>query len=336
VVITQTLVLIGILLFMILVIGVPVAFALGCASVIGILIYLSPLFFMQLGNVAFNEATSDNQLIVPLFLLMAEFLSQGKIASSLYEVLSKWMRKIKGGLGIAAVLATTIFAALCGSSPATAAAIGRISVGEMKQRGWDDCLASGLVAAGGTTGIMIPPSITLAVFGIITETSIVKLFMAGVVPGIINSLLFIGYIVAVGVISPHRVGARRRGEPVPAGESHLEKPYAGPDGGKLFLKDLVLIMPPVLLILTIFVFLYTGITTPVEMGAVGSIIALFFVILYGRMKKGLMTAVFKATARTSVMNLMLVVCGLCLSFVLNYLGLTNKMADIITTSFTNK
>lgn len=332
----QALILVGIMLFLILVIGVPVAFSIGFICVFGICAWLDPVFFIQLGNTAYNQATSDNQLLVPLFLLMAELLTISGIAGNLYEVLSKWMRKLKGGLGIAAIAATTIFAALCGSSQATAAAIGRVSVNEMKQRGWSEELAVGIVAAGGTTGIMIPPSLTLAFFGILTETSIVKLFIAGVIPGLINTALFVAYILYRGLRHPEDVGSFRKGQPIPDTVKYVENPYAGSDGKKEFLKDLGMVAPPLLLIVIIFVCLYTGTTTPSEMGAVGSVLVLLMVIIYGKMRKGIMTKVFFQTSRVTVMNMTLVIAGLCFSFVLSCLGLTQQMAVIVTSTITNK
>jgi tripartite ATP-independent transporter DctM subunit len=247
-------------------------------------------------------------------------------------VLSKWLKKIRSGLGIAAVLSTTIFAALCGSSPATAAAIGRISIKEMRSRGWDEGLASGLVAAGGTTGIMIPPSITLAVYGIITETSIVDLFIAGVIPGLINSALFIIYILICAKLRPHMVGASSIGNT----QSDAETSIIAKTSLRNFLNDLYIVLPPVALILIIFSCLYLGITTPTEMGGLGALIAMFLIILNGRFNFKMLVTVFKDTTKTSVMTLMLVIAGLSLSYVVSVLGLSQKMAVLITTTFSNK
>ena len=178
-------------------IGTPVAFALGFSAVVLIILYMDPSQLMQIGSIAFSQSTSMNQLVAPLFILMAEALAQGNIARDIFMVLSKWLRRINGGLALSTMLASTVFAALCGSSPATAAAMGRISIKEMKKRGYRQDFAAGVVAAGGTLGIMIPPSISLVIFGIITENSIAKLFMAGVLPGILISTLLCIFILFI-------------------------------------------------------------------------------------------------------------------------------------------
>ena len=171
------------------------------------LIWMGPQRIAQFGVIAYTQGTSFNQVIAPMFIMMSEFLSSGGIAEDIYAVLNRAVGRIRGGLAISTTLACTIFAALCGSSPATAASIGRISIQEMEKRGYDPGFAVGTVAAGGTLGIMIPPSITFCLYGIITETSIVQLFMAGLLPGIFLSLLLIVSILLRGTIKPSLVGA---------------------------------------------------------------------------------------------------------------------------------
>jgi len=329
----ETLLLLVLLLFIIIVVGTPVAFAIGFVAVTGIYFLLPPSHFIQIGNVVYSEGTNINQLIVPLFLLMAEFLAQGGIASDLFTVLSKWLKKIKSGLGVGAILACTIFAALCGSSPATAAAVGRISIKEMVKRNWNENFAIGLVAAGGTIGIMIPPSIPLAIFGIITETSIVKLFMAGILPGLLNSFLLIVFILIRAKLNPKLVGAGTEN----AGHQD-ESPPVDLDKFKLaeLKKDLLLMLPPIALIVLILSVLYLGIATPTEMAGVGVIGALIIIAINKKINSGVLVDVFKSTARSSSMVMFLLFGGMSLSYLVSYLGISQELAGFMTATIANK
>ncbi len=176
-----------------IVIGTPICMALGTTAAVGILAFMKDSNLSQLVSTAYVQGTSINQVVAPLFVLMAEFLAEGGIASDIFNVLSRRMKKFKAGLAIAATLTSTVFAALCGSSSATTAAIGRISIREMIKRGYDPAFTCGVVMAGGTLGIMIPPSMPFVLYAIITEASIAKLFMAGVIPGLMMSLMLCAF-----------------------------------------------------------------------------------------------------------------------------------------------
>ena len=162
--------------------GAPVQAALGFTALMGILLFMDPAHITRFGAVAYTQGTSTSQMVAPLFILMAEFLARGGVAEDIYDIISHWLRKITGGLALATTLASTVFAALCGSSVATAATLGKISIGQMIVKGYRADFAAGTVAAGGTLGIMIPPSMTFVLFGIITETSISRLLIAGLLP----------------------------------------------------------------------------------------------------------------------------------------------------------
>jgi len=307
-------------------IGTPVAFALGFSAVVLIILYMDPSQLMQIGSIAFSQSTSMNQLVAPLFILMAEALAQGNIARDIFMVLSKWLRRINGGLALSTMLASTVFAALCGSSPATAAAMGRISIKEMKKRGYRQDFAAGVVAAGGTLGIMIPPSISLVIFGIITENSIAKLFMAGVLPGILISTLLCIFILFIVKIKPELLGEDDRQKNEYKNEVTLNLEKITP------VKDLLLITPPIILIFIVLGSLYSGITTPTEAAGFGSIGALLIVIFSGRMSVNGFTGIMSATARTSSMILFLIIGGMALSYVVSYLGIAQKISDLIVGS----
>jgi tripartite ATP-independent transporter DctM subunit len=310
-------------------IGTPVAFALGFTTVASTLLYLSPNQLAQIGTMAFNQGTSMNQLVAPLFILMAEFLARGNVAADIFMVLNKYLQRVKGGLALSATLASTVFAALCGSSPATAAAIGRISIKQMIHRGYREDFAVGTVVAGGTLGIMIPPSITFVTYGIITENSIAKLLIAGILPGLLISFLLCLFIVIRVKLNPAlQEGSSRQ---VDEETASFVQEQAGGIG-----QDLKLLIPSFVLIFVVIGSLYSGIATPTEAAGFGAIGAMLLVLYLRRLTKELFISTLPAAARTSTMILFLVICGLSLSYVISYLGLAQSIAKIIVASGLNK
>jgi len=174
--------------FFLLISGIPIWAGLAGISVIFILIF-DPGLLSTIPFVVYGSMDSFALLAIPLFILLSAPIAETNASRDLYETLHKWLCKIPGGLGIANMIGCGIFAALCGSSPATAAAIGGIGIPEMRRRGYSPALATGLIAHAGTFGILIPPSITMILYGVATETSIGKCFIAGIIPGILEILL---------------------------------------------------------------------------------------------------------------------------------------------------
>ena len=187
----------GFALFIIflLVIGMPVAFTLSIAGILGIIQFIDMSTLSQVPVIAYKTLDSYVLTSVPLYILMSQIMLTGKVGSGLFELGSKWMGHLPGGLGIATIFACAIFAAISGSSVATAVTIGAMAIPEMLKRGYDRKLVVGSVAAGGTLGILIPPSIPMILYGTITDESVGKLFMSGVVPGALLTLAFVAYIV---------------------------------------------------------------------------------------------------------------------------------------------
>ncbi|MDT3701055.1 MAG: TRAP transporter large permease [Thermincola sp.] len=323
---TLLLITIMVILLVTIFIGTPVGFALGFVGVAITLLYLEPSHLAQIGSIIFNQGTSMNQLVAPLFILMAEALAHGNVATDIFLVLNKWLRKFKGGLALSATLAATVFAALCGSSPATAAAIGRVSINEMTKRGYSPDFATGVVAAGGALGIMIPPSITFVIYGIITENSISKLFIAGIVPGLMISALLCLFIILRVKMNPSIAGETFEaitGSDEPENSSGLK-------------QDLKLILPPLALVAVVIGSLYSGLTTPTEASGFGAVGALLLVFLLGRFNSGFLTKVTGATASTSSVLIFLVFGGMSLSYVVSYLGIAQNIADAIISASINK
>jgi len=182
--------------FVLLISGIPIWAGLAGISVAAIVIF-SPNLLHALPYTLYGSMDNFALLAIPLFILLSAPIAASQASKDLYETLHKWLHKVPGGIGIANMIGCGIFAALCGSSPATAAAIGGIGIPEMRRRGYSPALATGLIAHGGTFGILIPPSVTMILYGVATETSIGKCFIAGVIPGILLVLLSCVWVGAV-------------------------------------------------------------------------------------------------------------------------------------------
>lgn len=304
-------------LLIVLFIGTPIAFGLGFLGVLGTVLFLTPAQLSQIPNIAFSQATSSTTLIIPLFILMAEILACSNIAHDLFDVISRRLRRIPANLAISSIVSSAVFSAVCGSSPATAATIGTISIPSMLKKNYQARLAAGVQAAGGTLGILIPPSITFVVYGIITETSIVKLFMAGILPGIMLTLLLILFTLLWVKVDPGLIAS--------AGKTGEEN-----ETGKVSLShDVARVLPMVALILLVLGFLYFGVVTPTEAGAVGAVGALLLVLLQRRMTRQGMRLALVRTSRTSIMILFLMFGGLSFSFLVSAIGLPQELAEFI-------
>src|SRR5690606_19732862 len=181
---------IGLIAMALFMTGMPIAFALAITALASILLFLGPSQFDLFGKMVFDSVNDFGLLAIPLFVLMGNLFGGSQASKQLFEAGEAWLSRIRGGLAMSSVAASTLFAALTGSSPATSAAIGRVAVPEMAARGYSARIATGAVAAGGTLGILIPPSVTLILYGIAAEQSIGQLFAAGIVPGIVIAVLF--------------------------------------------------------------------------------------------------------------------------------------------------
>ena len=190
------LVIFTVILLGLLVLGLPVAFSLGTAGLFGMFAFMGGgSSLAQIPILAYKSLDDFVLTAVPLYILMSQILLTGKVGNDLFELGNKWLRHLPGGLGVATVFACAIFAAITGSSVACAVTIGAIAIPEMLSRGYERTLVLGAVAAGGTLGILIPPSIPMILYGAITGESVGQLFMSGVVPGVILTLLFIAVVV---------------------------------------------------------------------------------------------------------------------------------------------
>jgi C4-dicarboxylate transporter, DctM subunit len=251
------------LLLVVLFAGLPVAFSLGTTSVL--LIGLFDLPMKIIANTMFTSLDSFVVIAIPLFILMSRVLLDGRVGDDLFEVMNVWVRHLPGGLAIATILACAFFAAISGSGAATAATIGMVAYPAMLGRGYQKKFILGLLACGGTLGILIPPSIPLIIFGAVTEESIGKLFIAGVIPGLVLTAVLIAYAIY----------RSKRGGYMPM------EPASWRERFRVTRRNLWGIALPFLILGGI----YTGVFTPTEAAAVGLTYSLFITLFIYRTLK---------------------------------------------------
>lgn len=292
--------------------GTPVAVATGLLGVLGVFAFLPPAAITQLATLAFSQSANFVLVIVPLYVLMGEALAATGIGSDLFVAARIWFRRIPGTLAVGTVFACALFAAVCGSSPVTAATIGSMAVPEMIRHGYHRRLALGVTAAGGTLGILIPPSIPMILYGIITETSIGALFITGIVPGLMIAAMLSATVMLI---------AWRHPEAAPKFTGHV-----GRGDRMVALKGAG---PVLLLAFWVLGSIYFGFATPTEAGAVGAAAALAIAAARRSLGLSVIGKVLAATARTTAMFILLIVSGMFASFVLARLGVPQGMATLL-------
>ena len=203
------------LMFALLAIGLPIGFAMGLTGFLGSAILLGEIepALSLLGQTAYETVITYNLSIVPLFILMGYFASNSGLSEALFKACNTWLGYRRGGLALATIGGCGAFAAVCGSSLATAATMTQVALPEMKRYKYSDQLATGSIAAGGTIGILIPPSVILVLYGILTESNIGELFLAGIVPGLLTVLFFMGTITVMTRIYPDMGPRGEKGHP---------------------------------------------------------------------------------------------------------------------------
>ncbi len=287
---------------------VPVAIAMGIVGALGygVVYGFSTLGFV-LGRSVFEAVSPVSLSVVPLFVMMGVFAAQGGLSRSLYNMVASMVGHLRGGLAISTIGASAIFGAVCGSSIATAATIGRIAMPEMRRLGYDDRLASASVAAGGTLGIMIPPSIMFVVYGLMTETSIGELFIAGILPGICGMLL---YMAAVGWVT-------------------WRKPEYGPKGPRQDWaerwRNIRDIWGVLALFGTVLGGLYIGLFAPTEAASVGAFGAIVLAAVMRRLNWRTLRDSFVETALTTGMIFFILVGAGIFNYFLDATGLTQAL-----------
>ncbi|KZD04862.1 TRAP transporter large permease [Oceanibaculum pacificum] len=305
--------LIGLVTVLFLATGMPVAFALGLVTVVFLVIFDGFYALQFLADTMFGGLNDFTLVSIPMFVLMGAAVASSRAGSDLYEALNRWFHRVPGSLVISNLGACALFSAMTGSSPATCAAIGKMGIPEMRRRGYSADLATGAIAAGGTLGILIPPSVTMILYGIASETSIGRLFLAGVLPGIMLTSLFMIWAWFL---------CWKRGEGMSAaGQSYSFKEK---------IESLPKIGPFLLIIVGVIYAMYGGLATPSEAAGVGALLCLIMVVvIYKIWRPGDMWHILRDTTRESVMIMMIIGTSVLFSYMLSSLYVTQSIAEYI-------
>jgi tripartite ATP-independent transporter DctM subunit len=288
-----------------------IASALGLTAAIAGALHIGEIwgFF---GQIPWNNVSNSGMIVVPLFILMGELLLRSGVTEELYAILSKWMGRVPGGLLHTNVLASGLFASICGSSVATTSTIGAVALPEMRRHGYDEKLAMGSITAGGTLGILIPPSVIMIIYAIMAEVSIAQLYMAGIVPGLLMMAAFMLVIFGVALISPKRA-------------PKLETRFTWGER----LRGLTAVLPVLFLLGMVMGTIYAGVATPTEAAGFGSVGAFLLALFKGRVNWRMLTDTFLATASTTSMVMLVVASAFLLQFVLSLGGVPAAISNWI-------
>lgn len=304
-----------ILLLLLLFSGLRVAFALGIIGLLGLVLLCPGLKSPErlLGTLAWSAVNKFTLTPLPLFVVMGELLIVGKMGETLYETLSIWLQNIRGGVCHATTISCAIFAAMSGSSIATSATLGRIAAPEMIKQGISRRLTYGAIAAGGTLGILIPPSVTMIIYGNLAGVSIGHCFIAGVIPGILATLSFILLVAIWGKIVPNEI---RMATPL-----------------KISLRDKlarsIKILSPIGVIVAVLGGIYFGVTTPTEAAAVGALCALILSIAQRELTWRKLWKAALSTVQVTSYILLIVASASVVSFVMQYLRIPEALTEYV-------
>ncbi len=295
--------------------GMWIPFAIGIAGLVSLYFADGLMGFRALGLVTWGSVNSFTLTAIPLFILMADILLQSGVSHRFYIGLTKLVRGLPGGLLQTNIAGCAMFAAISGSSVATAAAIGTVALPQLDQRGYDRRMAAGSLCAGGTLGILIPPSIPLIIYGTFTETSIARLFMAGLIPGFLLALIFMVYI---GIV------ARLRPAVAPRDRAHVSIADK--------LRALVDLVPFILLMLTVLGGIYFGFATPTEAGAIGASLALVVSVVWGDLNFARLRAALTNTVKISCSLLFIILTAFIFAYAVENVGVSQNIARLLVES----
>ncbi|MBI4184991.1 MAG: TRAP transporter large permease [Proteobacteria bacterium] len=300
------------LLLGMLALSIPVAGVLGVLGLFLTGIYAPLPLSLAIGEISWAVSTNFILVAIPFFILLGEILLRAGIAERMYGAMIQWVSWLPGGLMHSNIVACTLFAATSGSSVATAATIGTVAISEIDKHGYNERFFLGTLAAGGTLGILIPPSINLIVYGALTETSIPKLYLAGIVPGLALALLFMVTVLVACAIHPG-LGGRR-----------IETDW------EARIKSLPDLVAPLVIFMLVVGSIYAGLATPTEAAGLGVIGALAVAAWRQRLTMAMLRQAIEGTVRTTAMIMAILVAAYFLNFVITSIGLTMQVNRFIT------
>ena len=298
-------------LLILVVSAVPVAAVLGILSFVLDEITMDGRLQAGIGEVIWDKSKEFILVAVPMFILLGEIMLRAGIARRMYGAVIQWLSWLPGGLMHANIGSCTIFAASSGSSVATAATVGTVAYPEIEARNYNESLFLGSLAAGGTLGILVPPSINLIIYGLLTDTSVPELYLAGIIPGAILSGLFMTVIIVACV---------------------FRKSWGGdkvPTSWEDRFKSLPHLLPPILLFCAVVGSIYGGVATPTEAASIGVVMALIIAAVFKTLNIAMLRDAFEGTMRTTAMIMIIVFAAIFLNFVLGFMGITQAMLNFI-------
>lgn len=301
-----------IILLVLIFASVPVAAALGILSLSLDHLYMHGRLGRAIGEFTWDKSKEFILVAIPMFIMLGEIMLRAGIAKRMYEAVVEWLSWLPGGLMHANIGSCAIFAASSGSSVATAATVGTVAYPEIGKRRYSERLFLGSLAAGGTLGILIPPSISLIIYGLITDTSVPELYLAGIIPGLILSLLFVGAIVIA-------CSVRRDWGGTPVKTSWRKRIRVLPD-----------LLPPLLLFGVVVGSIYTGVATPTEAASLGVVCSLGLAAWTRTLNLRMLQEAFEGTMRTTAMIMLIILAAVFLNFILGFIGVTKGLLDLIT------
>jgi tripartite ATP-independent transporter DctM subunit len=307
----------GIILLTLLALSVPVAASLGWLGLLLDRIYIAPDFFsseglyVAIGEIVWQNAIEYVLVAIPLFIMLGEILLRAGIAERMYTAMVQWLSWLPGGTMHSNIGSCAIFAASSGSSVATAATVGTVAYPEIARRGYNEPLFLGTLAAGGTLGILIPPSINLIIYGLLTDTSVPQLYLAGFIPGFILASLFMLTVLIAVMFKPAWGGS-------PVATSWDER-----------WKSLPHLLPPLGIFVVVVGSIYAGFATPTEAASVGVVAALALAAAFGSLNLNMLREAIEGTLRTTSMVMLIIFAALFLNFVLGMVGMTGILIAMI-------
>ncbi|MGB0695430.1 MAG: TRAP transporter large permease [Rhodospirillaceae bacterium] len=301
-----------VLLLLLIGLSIPVAASLGWLGLIMGEFYTPMPVHRAIGDIVWGHSTEYLLVAIPMFVMLGEILLRSGVTTRMYDAMAKWLSWLPGGLMHSNIGACALFAATSGSSVATAATIGTVAEPEMHKRGYNQPLFLGTVAAGGTLGILIPPSINLIVFGLLTNTSVSELYLAGFIPGLLMALLFMATVAIACLLVPKWGGEKVR--------------YSW----SARVASLVHLLPPVGIFLVVVGSIYTGWATPTEAASLGVVAALALAAANRTLSIAMLQEAFRGTMRTTAIIMLIIIAAVFLNFVLTAIGLTAQLTEFIT------
>lgn len=293
--------------------GLHVGIAMLFTGIIGAMVYFGPAVLISFGTSLWSVMNDFLLTTIPLFVLLGELLLRSGITRNMYNSLSDWLNRLPGGLLHTNIGACSLFAAVSGSSVATAATIGTVALEEFERRSYSESLVLGTIAAGATLGILIPPSVNLIIYGALTNTSIGQLFAAGILPGILLTLTFMAIIAILALIKPSIA------EPAPSTPPLRDR-----------LVRLKHLLPPLGIFVVVMGAIYGGWATPTEAAAIGVVLAFALALSNRVFTLKMLHEAFISTTRTTAMLLFIITSAFFLNFIVGILGVPQAMTSYVT------